>query len=278
MITSLLLYFDGADNSTTFVDETGKVVTPFGNAKISTAQSNFGGSSGYFDGTGDYLSIPDSLDFVFGTGDFTIECWIKTSIGNKTIVDRYSANPATWQLFINSSGYLQWYTSTIFKTGSVSVIDNSWYHVAVVKYNNLLHFYIGGVENGSGTTDNNNYSVQLTYLGIGAQINNRNGGFDYNGYIDDLRITKGLARYTANFTPPNKSFYPSVTVGNNVTIAGVGAGHAVAILDAATKALVRTATPAVDGSWSATVPAGNYYVLYFGAGCQPVAHGPYTVS
>jgi len=71
---------------------------------------------------------------------------------------------------------------------------------------------------------------------------------------------------------------PLITLGSHLTISGNGAGHAVAILDATTKALVQTATPATDGSWSAAVTAGNYYVLYFGAGCQPVAHGPYTVS
>lgn len=208
--TSLLIPFDGPNNSTVFGDYSlnRNIITAYGDAKISTTQSVFGGSSGYFDGTGDYLSILDSSLFVFGLADFTIECWIKTSTANKTILDRYMSSIATnWQIFITSSGYLQWYTSTPQKTGSVVVTDGNWHHIAIVRSNNILNFYVDGVIDGSGSNDYTNYSTSVTYLGIGAQINSRNAFYDFNGYIEEVRITKGAARYTGNFTVPSKSFY-----------------------------------------------------------------------
>src|SRR3990167_5787652 len=75
--TKLLLHMDGADASTTFTDEVGHVFTPAGNAQIDTAQSKFGGASGLFDGTGDYITTPNSADFDPGTGSFTAEMWIR---------------------------------------------------------------------------------------------------------------------------------------------------------------------------------------------------------
>ena len=208
--TSLLIPFDGPNNSTVFGDYSlnRNIITANGDVTISTAQSKFGGSSGYFDGTGDYLSIPDSNLFVFGTNDFTIECWIKTSTANKVILDRYAAGiPTNWQIYITSSGYLQWYTNTAKKTGSIVVTDGNWHHIAVVKSNNILNFYIDGVVDGTGLSDTTNYSTLVTYLGIGAQINSRNASYDFNGYIDSVRITKGIARYTGNFTVPTQAFY-----------------------------------------------------------------------
>ena len=82
--TKLLLHFDGTDGSTTFVDSSpsGKTVTAVGNAQIDTAQYKFGGASGLFDGNGDYLSVPDSDDWYFGTGDFTIDAWARFANAN----------------------------------------------------------------------------------------------------------------------------------------------------------------------------------------------------
>lgn len=208
--TSLLIPFDGPDTSTVFGDcsPNRNIITVYSTAAISTTQSKFGGSSGYFNGSGAYLSIPDSNLFVFGSGDFTIECWIKTSTANKVILDRYMSSISTnWQISITSSGYLQWYTNTAKKTGSIVVTDGNWHHIVVVKSNNILNFYIDGVVDGTGLSDTTNYSTSVTYLGIGAQINSRNTSYDFNGYIDDLRITKGIARYTGNFTAPSQSFY-----------------------------------------------------------------------
>lgn len=206
---SFLCHMNGDNDGTIFVDSSinAVTITPAGNAKTVTTLSKIGGSSAYFDGTGDYLSTLDFSGVVFGTEDFTIECFIKTATNSKTIIDRYSASSSTWQLLIDSSGYLQWYTSTPFKTGSVVVTDNNWHHIAVVKKSNALHFYIDGVEDGTGTTDNNNYSVSVTFFSIGGQVNSRNASYDFNGFINAIRITKGLARYVTDFTSPNQRFY-----------------------------------------------------------------------
>jgi hypothetical protein len=90
--TQLLLHANGANNSTTFLDSssTKKTVTAFGNAKISTAQSKFGGSSASFDGTNSYLSLPDSSDFNLNTEDFTFDYWMKSSSSSTSIMDTLS--------------------------------------------------------------------------------------------------------------------------------------------------------------------------------------------
>lgn len=201
----LLMHFNGTDGSTTFTDVKGHVLSVVGNSKIATAQSKFDGASGYFDGTGDYLSIADSSDFVFGSGDFTIEAFIKSSKSTFAIVDKYSGASTNWQLYV-SSGKLQWYTDSAKKTGGININDNVWHHIAVTRLSGQMLFFIDGVQDGTPTTDNTNYSTTVTTFAIGAQVNNRNSNYDYQGYIDELRITKGVARYTANFTPPGAAF------------------------------------------------------------------------
>jgi len=87
---SLMLSMDGANNSTTFIDssQNALAVTAVADAKISTAQSKFGGSAAYFDGTGDYLTVASNAAIAFGLGDFTIECWVNFSAlpGNNIVM------------------------------------------------------------------------------------------------------------------------------------------------------------------------------------------------
>src|SRR5690606_37647124 len=78
--TVLLMHMDGSDNGTTFTDECGKTVTAHGDVCTKTAEKKFGTASAYFDGNGDYLSVPASEDFNFGAGDFTIDLWVKRSV------------------------------------------------------------------------------------------------------------------------------------------------------------------------------------------------------
>ena len=201
---SLLLHADGANGSTTFTDNSynPKVITVAGNAQISTAQSKFGGASAYFDGTGDYLSIPTDAGFQFSTGDFTIEMWVKTATATTDVLlDYYTAAQPGWQLAI-TGGVLQWYTTAVIKTGAIAVNTDAWVHIAIVRSAGYLNFYIDGVADGAAVAHTTNLNYATSILGIGGQVATRSATYDYAGYIDDLRIIKGLALYTADFSPP----------------------------------------------------------------------------
>lgn len=204
---SCLMHFDGPNNGLRIYDERHNAVRVAGNAKLTTAQSKFGGSSLDLDGTGDYVYMPGSSAFAFGNGDFTLEAFIRTAVGNKTLIDRYNYSDATtYHLFINSRGLLVWYAGNALLTASAGdVRGTDWKHVAVSRESGTLRMFVDGVLVGS-TSDSNNYSNATTVCAIGAQHTIRNATYDFKGQIDELRITKGIARYTANFTPPTAPF------------------------------------------------------------------------
>lgn len=209
----LLLHMDGSNGSTTFTDVYGKTVTANGNAQISTAQSKFGGASALFDGVNDYLSISDSSDWNFGTGDFTIECWIRpgtVSVDQEIITQRGPLTPNDFFIVrLTSAAKIRAVAvvggaAVTDRTGTTSLSANTWYHIAVVRNAGSVEIYVEGVANASGGTN-----------GAGAWPNSSDrlviasdddGSNDYSGYIDELRITKGTARYTANFTPSASAF------------------------------------------------------------------------
>lgn len=203
---SLLLHMDGAGGSATFTDRSGvpKIVTPAGNAAISAAKSKWGGASLLLDGSGDYLSVQGHDDFVFGTGDFTVELWINTTTtGEKVFLDQYNGSNS-WQ-FSMKNGKLSWYSSGGYAlAGSTPVNTGAWHHIAATRGAGTLRFFVDGALDGAVALGNN-YTGK-TVLGIGAQVATRNASYDFLGNIDDLRITKGVCRYTANFAPPTEQF------------------------------------------------------------------------
>jgi len=198
--TSLLLNYTNAgiiDNAMMNNLET------VGNAQISTAQSKFGGSSMAFDGTGDYLPFTNSLISNFGTGDFTFECWVyktTSSGGDQVIIDARAANNATpWLVAITNANLIYFYSGTAYTTSS-SISLNTWSHIAVSRSSGTLKIFIDGVSGFSGSVTTN---LDKNAGGkIGSDVS---GNAVLYGYIDDLRITKGYARYTANFTPPTQA-------------------------------------------------------------------------
>jgi hypothetical protein len=163
----------------------------------------------YFDGTGDRLIVPSSTDFDFGTGNFTIEMWVNiTDVAStwEAIISRAYGVAGGWRLYKNqNNNQLRWYhntTSIVLTTGS-TLANDTWSHIAVVRNSGTLTIYIDGVNRGSAA-DTNNYNPGVYALEIGEGV--VSSAFPYQGYIDDLRITKGVARYTANFTPPAEPF------------------------------------------------------------------------
>ena len=127
---ALLIHGNGTNGSTVITDQKGKTVTANGNAQISTAQSKFGGASAYFDGTGDYLSVASSADFGFGTGDFTIECWVKTAGTNKSVWDNRITNEAGTGYIATTTGRIGFWNSAAAFEGTTNVADDTWHHLA----------------------------------------------------------------------------------------------------------------------------------------------------
>lgn len=200
------MHMDGADNGTTFTDVKGKTVTVNGNAQTKTATKKFGTASAYFDGTGDYLVVPNSADLNFGTGDFTIELWFnKSSTSNKGIFHMYSGipNPSVDGVGVGYDGtQFQIYAQNANNgTGAFTLIAGAWYHLALVRSSGSTRLYVNGVQLGSAVSHAANISGNQLNIGLYYDPT-----FTFDGYIDDLRITRGVARYTANFQPAQYAF------------------------------------------------------------------------
>lgn len=192
----LLMHFDDLDSNQNFIDETGKIVTKFGNALVTADQAKFGGKAGYFDGTGDYLTLPASEDFAFGTGDFTIEFWVYPNTNNPNMQDICSQAVSNGLQIFFVSGKLRYnnaYVVNILDT-TTTFSANQWYHIALVRSNGIASWFVNGVLE-SSVADATNWTVATGFSlgGFGASQY-------FTGYIDELRITKGVARYSSNPT------------------------------------------------------------------------------
>ena len=210
----LLMHFDGTVGSTTFVDNSSLAISSFtasGIASLDNGFSQFGPTALKLNtilSTNAYISTTSNLGLgIFGTNDFTVESWVYSyDSANGIIIDYgYSAiigGTNGWQISING-GHLGWWKSgvqLIITTSSISM--NAWNHVAAVRSGGILNLYINGVSSGIPVSDSTNYnSTGVTICAIGAQVQTRNTLYDWHGYIDELRITAGVARYTSNFTP-----------------------------------------------------------------------------
>ena len=263
---SLLLKGEGTNGSTTILDSSSNnlSVTVNGDAQISTAVNTpFGTGDGVlaFDGTGDYLTAASSADFAFGTGDFTVEFWAHFQLSAN-----YQIFVATkpigsfadgWSVFVSPSGAIGIYSNGfIVQSGSLS--SNTFYHIAVTRASGLIRAFADGSQ--VGTTVNNTQNFTRNTLAIGSNV----GGTEtLQGYISNLRITKGVARYTSNFTPPTAPFpilSPStrIEVGDGFDVDAANYILAVEAADtAALEPAVRTAINDFvvgcksDGIWNA---------------------------
>lgn len=204
----LLANFDGLNGSTVFVDSsaTPKTLTAVGGAILTTAQKKVGTASLSLDGTTAYVSVPSSTDFDFGSGDFTIEAWIyPTSLSAANlIVSKWVSGTASSCSFIIylSAGKLQLsygVGSTNAGTSSTtSVVTGVWTHVAVSKIGTTVRYFINGILDATTMPLIGSINTNTNPLKIGTQDNNSSY---FAGYMDAFRITKGVGRYLASFTP-----------------------------------------------------------------------------
>jgi hypothetical protein len=210
-ITNTSLLLSGTNAGIIDKSQSVKSLTLNGDAKSSTTQTKYLSSSMYFDGSGDYLAFTSDL---YGwTGDFTIEAWVyHTSFGTYsnpiyTTGATSSLGADFFELGANSSGAYQvfWAGSSplILAPSGHYVSTNTWSHIALTRSGSTLRLYVNGTlatsatKSGalpSSTTDRSFIGTQSYGPGVTTR--------SFYGYMSDVRLTKGLARYTANFTPP----------------------------------------------------------------------------
>lgn len=179
-------------------------LTTVGSAQASAAQAKYGTTAAYFPAASSYLNAPFSQNAVFNTGDFTVEAWVysvATTAGYTCILssrDGIASNAnAVFFGLKPTTNQLTFYTSGEIIGTSTAVSTGTWTHVALVRSSGTATIYINGTSAGTAS-----FTTSLT--GTGLSVGNEYNGASSNGglYVDDLRITKGVARYTSNFTPP----------------------------------------------------------------------------
>ena len=184
--------------------------SPFAPAAAWSASTN--GGSGYFDGTGDYLTAPDNAAFDFGSGDFTVEMWYypQATPAETTLVSKWNAGTYAgtnqWLLFLQgaqASGIISIDgTNAAFIATGPNVVLSQWNHIAFVRNGNNFTVYTNGVGGTAQTNSGSLYALETEVLGIGYRRNNGFPVIAMQGYASQVRIVKGTAVYTANFTPP----------------------------------------------------------------------------
>lgn len=198
-ITNTTLLVKGT-NSGIIDSSTFNNLETIGNAQVSTSIRKYGLGSYSFDGTGDYLSVyTDNRNPIFYTGDFTVEYWLYNNSFYDFITHIASTRGANgFNCGTQAAAQLVWYANGAERVRSTLVmVTATWYHVAFVRYNGVLRLYINGSQNGTTYTDPINYSTPI--IRVGSLDNNTEV---MNGYISDLRVSVGYARYTTNFAPP----------------------------------------------------------------------------
>lgn len=224
---SLLMHFDGTSGQTVFTDSSSNPKTinnvsgltqGAGNAQVDTTIVKFGTGSAIFPTFGQLQVVDSNNELVLGTGDFTIEAWFRLGPGGAeyTVVSTqrntdYSVS-GSWDITILADRSIRFYVNPSPGAGRAVVLESSagvissdtWYSVAVTRSSNTARLFLDG--NIVDTELNYNKSLGVdTNMRIGAMFNNVTGAFGSNN-IDELRITKGVARYTSNYTPATSAF------------------------------------------------------------------------
>lgn len=196
---SLLLRMDGSNGSTTFTDlsNNAHTITVGGNAQVTTTSPKFGTGALLLDGAGDYLETPAHSSFAFGTGDFTVECWVYPN----SVSDNDGLFTIGAQLYA-SVYQSNWTAGTAGSSGSTfgAATAGSWQHFAITRSGSTIRLFIDGTQL-SSLSDSTNLTSNQLFIGYYFS-----SAYAWDGKIDEFRVTKGVARYTANFTAPVAAF------------------------------------------------------------------------
>lgn len=228
--TKILQHFDGADAATTFPESslTGGTWTASGGAQLDTAQAKFGPSSLLISADGDDIRTPDHADYTLGSGDWTIDGWFYRSSGDGT--DRFVAAQCPADLDLTNTSFLLRLHTTNTVLGQVfqgstpvnifsttTFTTTGWNHVEFSRSGGNLQLFINGTKDATDVAiagSVNNSTASWTIGSIG-----NSGLLSWRGWIDELRLSVGIARHTGNFTPETRPY----------DIFGRGLSHSVAL-------------------------------------------------
>jgi len=203
----LAMHMDGDNNGTTFVDQKSNALTIVGNTCTKTAIKQLGTASAYFDGSGDYITVTPTTALQIGAVDFTVEAFARF-VSSASVYMIYAANNYTSASGLKISAYAGniyvGHNSVSFNTTGLGLATGTFYHIALTRSGTTYRLFVNGVlvYSTTGTPS----AVTYDRVTIGAFIANGSSASAWYGYIDDLRITKGVARYTADFSTPTEPF------------------------------------------------------------------------
>lgn len=212
---TLLLHADGADASTTITDSSPSALsaTVVNNTQLDTAQAKFGASSILFDGADDYFRYSNPAALQFGTGAFTIDFWFRlnaTGINQSFWDSRASGSSGTTNrvlLGYKSTGKVFMTVGGADRDGTTTISGSTWYHLALCKEAGTAtaRLFLNGILEVSYASDSSTYTNGTSAPVLGCDGNVRTSR-DLNGWMDEIHVQKGTARWTANFTPPSKAY------------------------------------------------------------------------
>ena len=262
---------------------TAKAITSNGTVAASSIESNFYSGSFLFDGDSDYFTFAPGADFAFGTGDFTVECWCysKNRGTYDYIIDGRNSGQTTgtWTLaygYAGGNGRLEFASGGVGGTLLECPAANNpeagrWFHVAVARSGTSLKMFIDGVEVTSAT-NSTDFSTSPSTSYIGTRYSQQHY---WDGYMQDIRVYKGVAKYTSDFTPASTNpdilpDSPSGVVGSSKLAKIQSTGGSVAFSGG---------SGGSDIKWTGTVSATHtldYYI--FASGNQSAGAGPVFLS
>ena len=217
----LLLPLDGSNGATATSDSSNdnRTITFVSSATIATAQSKFGGSSLYIPDGSSRITTPGTSS-MNAAGDFTMEMWIYNSSSNDypTLLENGASSNSLAIYLANtaSSQILRMWNNGSATNFSSTLPQNAWYHFALVRSGSTVKLYVNGTADSTTRSDSNSYAFGSNTLHIGGHPSLTSYGFQ--GYLDDFRLTIGLARYTSNFTPPTSAHLTSAGDANKQII------------------------------------------------------------
>jgi hypothetical protein len=285
---TILLGDNGSNLGTRFV----QAFSPFAPTAAYSAATV--GGSGYFDGTGDYLSTPDNAAFDLGTGDFTFECWLYKPNNNDVSMICSAANGLDFA-YVSGSLRMGRYPVAWDVTELYTIPQNAWTHIAFVKASGRTYLFANGtLLNAGGTANTNSYDVTTTlFIGVAGDTTSR----ILTGYMAGVRLIKGQALATASFTPPTSpvttsavgwtgaasSITGTVSLLLNYTNAGITDATAKNVLETAGNAQISTTQSKFgggsmyfDGNGDFLIP--NYPSVTSSAPIHAFGTGDFTIE
>lgn len=228
--TKILLHGDGSNGSTTFTDScagaSAHTFTAAGNAQLTTSTAKFGTAALNFDGSGDWITASDSADFTLGNGDFTVDFWFNWA-GGSGVRGFLAGQGDSSGTAASSSFGLEHRTTNVIRSivsvgagssvvdGTTTITATGWHHFELCRTGNTLKMFIDGTQEGGDVsiTGTVNDSSNAFRVGAGGEITTTT----WNGQIDEFRLSVGVARHTANFTPPTSAYSSGATNATLIT-------------------------------------------------------------